>query len=269
MMISNAPRAIRPPQTSAASHGKRAQWMVAGLAAVALFVAACSGSNGHKRGAAGATTTVAGLEQPSVRCGAPHTKATLVRFKAADGISLDGVMVGDGKAGVVLVHEYPADLCGFWPFANYLARHGLRAFAIDLRCFGQSECPDGAAKHRVIEDIAAAAATLAAARGRCGFTVRRGRPNQARRRNPPQRGSGCEATHGPDYVRCRHQRHLRPGPETRLMYQAVKTGNKRLSVLSGPFDARHGWDLLTNPADATFSPVAAKVTAFVSANTRD
>jgi pimeloyl-ACP methyl ester carboxylesterase len=160
MMIWNAPRAIRPPQTSAASHGKRAQWMVAGLAAVALFVAACSGSNGHKGGAAGATTTVAELEQPSVRCGAPHTKATLVRFKAADGISLDGVMVGDGQAGVVLVHEYPADLCGFWPFANYLARHGLRAFAIDLRCFGQSECPDGAAKHRVIEDIAAAIATL-------------------------------------------------------------------------------------------------------------
>jgi hypothetical protein len=56
-----------------------------------------------------------------------------------------------------------------------------------------------------------------------------------------------------------------PVHQTRLMYQAVKTQNKRLSVLSGPFDARHGWDLLTNPADATFSPVASKVAAFVSA----
>jgi hypothetical protein len=30
--------------------------------------------------------------------------------------------------------------------------------------------------------------------------------------------------------------------------QAVKTGDKRLEVLSGPFDGRHGWQLLNNPA---------------------
>jgi pimeloyl-ACP methyl ester carboxylesterase len=120
---------------------------------VALLGAACS--SGASRSGAGAATTggtaaratpstapaAQPLEQPSVRCGAPDTRATLVRFQAADGTSLDGVLVGSGTAGVVLVHEYPADLCGFWPFTDYLGRRGLRAFAIDLRCFGLSACP--------------------------------------------------------------------------------------------------------------------------------
>jgi putative transposase len=69
-------------------------------------------------------------------------------------------MVGSGTAGVVLAHEYPADLCGFWPFAGYLGKRGLRAFDIDLRCFGLSACPEGDARGRVVDDIAAAVAEL-------------------------------------------------------------------------------------------------------------
>jgi hypothetical protein len=104
------------------------RWIAASLTVMALLVAACSGttssgSNGDP--AVQATTTTEGtlqpLEQPSSRCGPPGAKATLVRFQAADGTSLDGVMVGNGPAGVVLTHEYPADLCGSWPFAAYLA----------------------------------------------------------------------------------------------------------------------------------------------------
>ena len=91
---------------------------------VALLGAGCTGASRSGGGAAttggtGAPATTATapapqpLQQPSVRCGAPGTKATLVRFEAADGTALDGVLVGRGAAGVVLVHEYPADLCGF------------------------------------------------------------------------------------------------------------------------------------------------------------
>jgi hypothetical protein len=131
----------------------------------ALLVAACSDSSGPNGDpAAQATTTTAvalqPLEQPSIRCGQPDTKATLVRFTAADGTSLNGAMVGSGPAGVVLVHEYPNDLCGSWPFTDYLAKRCLRAFAIDLRCFGRSACPEGDASGRVIDDIAAAVAEL-------------------------------------------------------------------------------------------------------------
>jgi esterase/lipase len=56
--------------------------------------------------------------------------------------------------------------------------------------------------------------------------------------------------------------------ETRTMYEAVKTQDKRLEVLSGPFDGRHGWQLLNNPADGEFTAVAAKVAAFLTAHSR-
>jgi hypothetical protein len=52
------------------------------------------------------------------------------------------------------------------------------------------------------------------------------------------------------------------------MYEAVKTQDKRLEVLSGPFDGRHGWQLLNNPADGEFTAVAAKVAAFLTAHSR-
>jgi hypothetical protein len=67
-------------------------------------------------------------------------------------------MVGSGTVGVVLAHEYGNDLCGAWPFANYLAKRGFRAFAIDMRCFGRSACPQGDAAGRVVDDLAAAVA---------------------------------------------------------------------------------------------------------------
>jgi pimeloyl-ACP methyl ester carboxylesterase len=156
---------------------RRGRWIMTGLTATALLIAGCGGSSGSASGGGAATTSNAKapttptkpvtllrplkpLKQPSARCGAPHTNATLVRFKAADGTPLDGVMAGSGTVGVVLAPEYASDLCGAWPFANYLAKRGFRAFAIDVRCFGRSACPQGDAAGRVVDDVAAAAAEL-------------------------------------------------------------------------------------------------------------
>jgi pimeloyl-ACP methyl ester carboxylesterase len=100
------------------------------------------------------------LKQPSARRGAPHANATLVRFNTADGISLDGAMVGTGTVGVVLAHEYDNDLCGACPVANYPAKRGVRVFAIDVRCFGRSVCPQGDAAGRVVDDLVAVVAQL-------------------------------------------------------------------------------------------------------------
>jgi pimeloyl-ACP methyl ester carboxylesterase len=46
------------------------------------------------------------------------------------------------------------------PGMLWATARGLRAFAIDLRCFGFSACPGGEAKGRVVDDIAAAVAEL-------------------------------------------------------------------------------------------------------------
>ena len=76
------------------------------------------------------------LPQPTVRCGAPSQRAVTLRFAAADGVSLDGAIVGTGRIGVALLHEYPGPMCGWWPYATYLARHDVTALLFDFRCPG-------------------------------------------------------------------------------------------------------------------------------------
>jgi hypothetical protein len=144
---------------------------MSGVTVMAVVVASCSSSSGSGSSGGAATTSSAHapapmtsaqplkllrplkpLKQPSARRGAPHANATLVRFNTADGISLDGAMVGTGTVGVVLAHEYDNDLCGAYPFANYPAKRGLRVFAVDVRCFRRSVCPQGDAAGRVVDD---------------------------------------------------------------------------------------------------------------------
>jgi len=281
----------------------------AAVAAVALL-GACSSSgsgSGSKSGAGAATTTSAQaqatattrealkpLVQPSSRCGGPSAKATLVRFKASDGTSLDGVMVGSGATGVVLVHEYPADLCGFWPFAVYLSHKGIRAFAIDLRCFGLSACPGGDARLRVLDDVAAAVAELhrrgvtrvalagasmgAAAVLIAGTTVRppvaavaelsgEANPTGLVGGIPLDAGAVVKRLDVPSMFVVATNDGYAPVDETRAMYKAAKTHDKQLVVLSGSYDTEHGWNLLSNdPTGVRFTPVAAQVATFLGAH---
>jgi dienelactone hydrolase len=278
-----------------------------GVTVMALLAASCSGSSGSGSGggaaAAGSAQAQAPatpvkllrplkpLTQPSARCGAPHTKATLVRFKAADGTPLDGVMVGSGTAGVVLAHEYGSDLCGAWPFAGYLAKRGFRAFAIDMRCFGRSACPQGGAG-RVVDDLAAAVAELrhrgvtkvalaGASMGGSAALI------AATRARPPVdavvelSGEANPTTllHLPLNARAAVPQLTVPAmfvvanldqytsvDETRAMYQAAKTTDKRLLVLPSQFDGFHGWQVLTNVGGG-FSSAAAKVAEFIAART--
>jgi dienelactone hydrolase len=289
------------PEPPDSSHRGRVRWIAANLTVVTLLVAACSGasSSGSNGATALATTTTAvalqPLEQPAIRCGTATTKATLVRFQAADGTSLNGVLVGNGPAGVVLVHQYPSDLCGFWPFADYLAKRGLRAFAIDLRCFGRSACPEGEARGRVVDDLDAAVAELrrrgvtkvglvGASMGGVAVLIAGTRvqppvavvvslsgepdPTSLVGGIPLNAGAVVDQLTVPTmFVVATNDSYVSVG-ETRAMYRAVKTDDKRLEVLSGDFDGLHGWGLLKNPATGEeFGPVAAKVAAFLTNHT--
>jgi alpha-beta hydrolase superfamily lysophospholipase len=290
------------PEPPASNHRRRVRWIAANLTVVTLLVAACSGASdpgsGDDTAARGTATTAVALqplEQPASRCGTVTTEATLVRFTAADGTSLDGVLVGDGRAGVVLAHQYPSDLCGFWPYADYLAKRGLRAFAIDLRCFGRSACPEGEAKGRVIDDIDAAVAELrrrgVTEVGLVGASMGAAAVLIAGTRVQPPVAAVVSLSGEPDptnlvgaiplnagavvgkltvptmFVVATNDRYASVA-ETREMYRAVRSKDKRLEVLSGPFDARHGWELLPDPDTGRFGSVAAKVAAFLTANTR-
>jgi len=272
--------------------------------ALTLLAGACSGGAGRGGQAAGTTTTVApatsttALPQPAARCpDTPAGAATVVRFKARDGVLLDGAMVGGGPAGVLLLHEYPADLCGGWPFAVYLARQGLRVLAIDLRCFGLSACPDAdAARALPFDDVAGGIAELERRGARrvvlvgasLGGTVALMAGAALR---PPVAGvvslSG-EAELGsllggslrldalkavprlvsPTLIVLAEQDHYVSPADGRAMLAATRAKDKRLVVLGGDATGLHGWTMLPDPSGSGWSPAAREVAAWVGRHAR-
>jgi dienelactone hydrolase len=66
--------------------------------------------------------------------GAPPSRP--VAFTAGDGVALTGDVLGSGDTAVVLAHEYPSSLCGWFPYASELARGGFMVFAFDSRSTG-------------------------------------------------------------------------------------------------------------------------------------
>jgi alpha-beta hydrolase superfamily lysophospholipase len=86
-------------------------------------------------------------------------RATVVRFRAADGVRLLGVMLGRGRAAVVLAHESgTATLCSWLPYGRTLARRGYRVLVFDARGHGSSSASRSPSRRfRVDLDAAAAA----------------------------------------------------------------------------------------------------------------
>jgi pimeloyl-ACP methyl ester carboxylesterase len=270
---------------------------------VALLLAACSGTPGSDsaEGPGGtANTASAGdrlpLEQPRTRCRGPATEATLVRFASADGISLDGVLVGDGPAGVVLVHEYPDDLCGSWPVADYLVTPRRRSSATAAVTSsmtrplasppGQSESPKqrrstaNARSPRFARVALIGASMGGAAVLIAGTKVQppvaavvsvsgEADPTDLVGGIPLNAGAAVGQLTAPTMLIVATNDSTTSVEETRTMHRAVKNADKRLSVLSGQFDGQHGWQLLYDPTEGKPTSVAAAVAAFLTAHTRD
>ncbi len=276
------------------ARAQRVRRVAAGVLAVALLAAACAGGSGRDGSATTAAAAVTlPLQQPATRCGPPSEHATLLRFASSDGVQLSGAMVGGGTAGVVLVHEYPADLCGFWPYAVYLSYKGLRVLDLDVRCYGRSSCPQGDAKGHVADDVVAAVAALrrqgtsrvalvGASMGATAVLVA-----GAALRPPPAAvvslsgerdltrliglplDAGAAVPHlvSPTlYVVATDDSDVTVA-ETRAMYRATGAADKRILVLAGANAGRHGWQLLTDQ-DQHWTSVAAEVAAFVLAHTK-
>lgn len=77
------------------------------------------------------------------KCGTPSQDVATAPFwlTAADGVHLYAVEDGKGSAGIVLLHESPADLCGWLPYMKTLTQAGFRVLAFDFRGFGDSDRP--------------------------------------------------------------------------------------------------------------------------------
>ena len=71
-------------------------------------------------------------------CGTRAEKAKAVVFRAPSGPRLVGLVLGSGKTGVVLAHEFRANLCRWLPFARVLAKSGYRVLVFDFHNHGSS-----------------------------------------------------------------------------------------------------------------------------------
>jgi pimeloyl-ACP methyl ester carboxylesterase len=96
----------------------------------------------------------------TARCGPPDTSATAVSIPST-GATLVGYEVGSGPRGVVLVPEKGAlNLCGWWPYAAYLAGRGYHVLLFDHRCAGRSSCPAARNPNDLMDDLVAVTARL-------------------------------------------------------------------------------------------------------------
>ncbi|MFB9236310.1 alpha/beta hydrolase [Plantactinospora siamensis] len=263
--------------------------VIAIVSLLALAVSGCSSapSSGHPRPAASAS-----IESPGQRCGGPQASGRIVTLAASDGVRLDAAEVGSGAAGVVLVHEYPADLCGFWPYAVYLSQRGLHVLDLDLRCFGSSACPPtDAARADLAADVSGAVAELhrrgarrvAVLGASMGGTVALAAAAEPQSAVSAVVCLSCHASFTPHvggtavpltvgaavrvircpalYVVASDDPHLKRG-EVQALYRDTGSADKHLDVLTGPQATTHGWDLL-GTTDSGWTAVAGTVAAFL------
>src|SRR4051812_27721164 len=90
-----------------------------------------------------AATTAAPARAPGPDCG-QGVRSHAIRFATRDGLSLAGAVVGSGPVGAVLIHEYPLDFCGWWPYARYLSRRGVHALVSTCAASEAHRAPKGA-----------------------------------------------------------------------------------------------------------------------------
>jgi hypothetical protein len=255
-------------------------------ALVAALVAAAGCGGGSDPAARKQTTpsaTAAPTSAASRHCDHGGVRAQAVRFRTSDGVTLSGAVVGSGPVGAVLIHQYPRDSCGWWPYAGYLSRHGVRALLFDLRCFGNSECPGG--RGHATADVEAAMAELrrrgarrialvgasmggaiavvAAARLHPAAVVDLSDERDTTGLTPgidADAGGAAHAVTAPAlFAVARGDRYV-PVADMRAVARGVRSATRRLIVL--PAIAGHGWDMLFG-VGTEWSPLAATVAAFV------
>jgi esterase/lipase len=205
-------------------------------------------------------------------------RSHVVRFRAADGTRLLGVVFGRGRSGVVLSHGLRGDLCSWTAEARKLAARGYRVLAFDSRGHGSSATRTGAARWRVDLDAAAAARELRR-RGVASVVLAGSSMGgiavlvAAADLTPPV--SGVVSLSGPrSFVLLDAEKAVRrmqvpvlfaaaefDDPfqvDARALYEAAASSEKRLEILPGSGD--HGTRLLRN------APPRAAFNAFLAAH---
>jgi dienelactone hydrolase len=189
----------------------------------------------------------------------------------------------------VFVHESgPTGLCGFWPYADWLARtKGVRSLLFSQCGNGASQCPAGNPADLWLEGTTAAV-SWARAHGAGPLTLVGASfggivaLQVAASIRPPVDGvvdlSGERRWMGLDSLAAARRLQapalfaVAPGDRVvrvgtmRGLYQAAPVRAKRLVVLAE--GAGHGWELLGGAAGSDWSPLAVRVAAWIQGRHR-
>jgi pimeloyl-ACP methyl ester carboxylesterase len=261
---------------------------------LSLVLASCAGDASSRPPATAAATTSAlaatpAPPQPAELCGAPATPAQSFWLPAPGGARLQAAMVGAGPDTAVFVHASgPRGLCGFWPYADWLAKaKGVRSVLVNQCGNGASQCPAG---EEATQWLAATNAAVAWARAHGARRVTLVGASvggivalhAAASIRPPvdavvnlsgeRRWSRLDSLAAVRRLQVPVLFAVAPGDsyvsvETmRRLYQATPVGSKRLVVLAE--GAGHGWELLGGAAGSDWSPLAMTVAAWIQGRHR-
>lgn len=204
------------------------------------------------------------------RCGPPtNPHARPFTLYGPHHATMPGVDVGSGSTIAVLLHQTDGGaLCGFWPFANWLATtHRLRAIAFDLCGYGLAVCTDAHYSSNQIAQVALAVRWARSHGGRrivlvgasMGGALALGAATMTKADalvdlSGPESWPDAEAAVAAPRITVPALVSTSPGDGT-TSYAALRAAFARIAAAPKLFvtgDGAHGWDLL---ADYTTAPI--------------
>lgn len=267
--------------------------LLAVVIALSIMLAGCARDASRPFPSVTATTAApaAGSAPPAPAelCGGPTTQAQSFWLSAPGGAQVYAAVVGTGPVTAVFVHQAGrAGLCGFWPYAAWLATtKGVRSLLFSQCGNGASQCPPGKPADQWLE-VTTAAVTWARANGAGQITLVGASAGGvvalqvAASGSPPvaavvslsgeRRWMGLDSLAAARRLRVPALFAVAPGDrfvgvgEMRRLYDAAPVRAKRLEVLAE--GAGHGWELLGGAAGSDWSPLALTVAAWIQGRDR-
>jgi pimeloyl-ACP methyl ester carboxylesterase len=267
--------------------------LLAVVIALSIMLAGCTGDGWWPSTSITATTAAPAAAPPppppAELCGGPTTPAQSLWLSAPGGAQVYAAVVGTGPATAVFVHQAgPRGLCGFWPYADWLARtKGVRSVLFSQCGAGASQCPAGNAADQWLATTTAAV-TWARTQGARQITLVGASAGGvvalqvAASISPPVAAvvnlSGARRWQGLDSLVAARRLGVPAlfavAPDDSLvsvgtmrrLYQAAPVRAKRLVVLAE--GAGHGWELLGGAAGSDWSPLAVTVAAWIQGRHR-
>jgi Dienelactone hydrolase family len=264
------------------------RFLLAVVIALSIMLTGCTGDASRPFPSVTATTPAPAAAPPppppAQLCGGPTTRAQSFWLSVPGGAQLYAAVVGTGPVTAVFVHELGSrGLCGFWPYADWLARtRGVRSLLFSQCGAGASQCPAGNAADQWLAATTAAvnwarahdAGQVALVGASAGGVVAL---QIAASISPPVDAvvdlSGERAWQGLDSLAAARRLQVpalfavAPGDSyvsvatMRRLYLVAPVRAKRLVVLAE--GAGHGWELLGGAAGSDWSPLAVTVAAWI------